>query len=238
MKKFIWDNKYFLLPLLMFWTVLAFLLLAYGYHDSFLVMNSIHFNWLDYPMLILTWLGDSFFLSALMLLLFMRKDMNMVIVAIMSVAITGLLAQFLKHWIFFEWNRPLTVFAGKDMVHYVGDYILHKYSFPSGHSTTTAAAFTVIAWHIRKRKIMSVVLGLLTVVVSYTRIYLGAHFPGDVLAGNLLGFIGAYFTIRFLAPVIRHYFGRISTSKRRHWQRSLFVAALIVMITIIIHPFS
>lgn len=238
MKNFIWDNKYFLAPLLMFWIILGFLLLAYGYHDSFLVMNGVYFRWLDYPMLILTWLGDSFFLSALMLLLFMRKDMNMVLVAIASVIITGFIAQFLKHWVFSQWDRPLTVFEGRDMVHYVGNYILHKYSFPSGHSTTTAAAFTVIAWHIRKRKVMPFILGGLTVVVSYTRIYLGAHFPGDVLAGNLLGFVGAYFTIRYMGPVIRHYFNRISKNKRQRWERSLWFAAVIVMVVMFIHPFK
>ena len=237
MKKFVWEMKYFLLPLLMFWLILAFLILAYGYHDSFLVLNGVHFDWLDYPMLILTWLGDSFFLSALMLLLFMRKDMNMVIVAIMAVLITGLIAQLLKHWVFVDWYRPLTVFRGEGMVHYVGDYMLHKYSFPSGHSTTTAAAFTVIAWHVRKRKGLLVGLGMLTILVSYTRIYLGAHFPGDVLAGNLLGFVGAFFAVRYLSPAIQNYFDRISKSKRQHWERSLFVAALIVMITMFVHPF-
>ena len=236
MKKFIWENRYFLFPLLMFWMVLGFLLLAYGYHDSFLVMNSVYFKWLDYPMLVLTRLGDSFFLSALMLLLFMRKDMKMVMVAIVAVILTGVIAQILKHWVFNSWNRPLTVFEGKEMVHYVGNYILHKYSFPSGHSTTTAAAFTVISWHIRKRKVMSVILGVLTVLVSYTRIYLGAHFPGDVLAGNLLGFAGAFLTIRYLEPVIGHYFSQIPTNKRQRWQRSLFIAALIVMITMFFSP--
>ena len=236
MKKFIWENRYFLFPLLMFWMVLGFLLLAYGYHDSFLVMNSVYFKWLDYPMLVLTRLGDSFFLSALMLLLFMRKDMKMVMVAIVAVILTGVSAQILKHWVFNSWNRPLTVFEGKEMVHYVGNYILHKYSFPSGHSTTTAAAFTVIAWHIRKRRGMVVILGVLTILVSYTRIYLGAHFPGDVLAGNLLGFIGAFLTIRYLEPVIGHYFSQIPTNKRQRWQRSLFIAALIVMITMFLTP--
>lgn len=62
----------------------------------------------------------------------------------------------------------------------------NSYSFPSGHamaSMSLAAALGVIAWSSRWRW-PAVVLGAVYVlVVGLSRIYLGVHFPSDILAG-------------------------------------------------------
>lgn len=61
-----------------------------------------------------------------------------------------------------------------------------SFSFPSGHamaSMSFAAALIVIAWRTRWRW-PAVVAGLLYVaVVGLSRVYLGVHFPSDILAG-------------------------------------------------------
>ena len=61
-----------------------------------------------------------------------------------------------------------------------------SYSFPSGHAMSSSAlAFALMAlfWH-TKWKWLTVVLGTLYfVTIGITRIYLGVHFPSDVLAG-------------------------------------------------------
>lgn len=61
-----------------------------------------------------------------------------------------------------------------------------SYSFPSGHSMATmalAAALVVMAWHTRWRW-AAVVFGLVYVAaVGVSRMYLGVHYPSDVLAG-------------------------------------------------------
>ena len=67
-------------------------------------------------------------------------------------------------------------------------------SFPSGHATMSAIAYltlaTLVARVDRNRGVKALVLGLgvaLTVLIGISRIYLGVHWPSDVLAGWCVG---------------------------------------------------
>jgi len=60
------------------------------------------------------------------------------------------------------------------------------HSFPSGHAMTSmaiAAAICVLAWHTRGRLPVLVIAAFYVVIVGVSRLYLGVHFPSDVLAG-------------------------------------------------------
>ncbi|MFE1174295.1 phosphatase PAP2 family protein [Streptomyces sp. NPDC058773] len=66
------------------------------------------------------------------------------------------------------------------------------YAFPSGHATTSALAAGILAWGIARRARPAVartwcaVLALWAAGVGLTRVYLGVHWPGDVLGGWFL----------------------------------------------------
>jgi undecaprenyl-diphosphatase len=74
-----------------------------------------------------------------------------------------------------------------------GSYV-YSASFPSGHSTLAAATFltlaTIIASLEPDRATKSLAYGIaiaLTVMVGFSRVYLGVHWPSDVLGGWFLG---------------------------------------------------
>ncbi len=60
------------------------------------------------------------------------------------------------------------------------------YSFPSGHamgSMAMVAALAVLAWRTRWRWLTLILGGVFVAVIGLTRLYLGVHYPSDVLAG-------------------------------------------------------
>jgi len=67
-----------------------------------------------------------------------------------------------------------------------------SFSFPSGHAMVSSAlvcSVVYILWHTRWRWWAIVAGGALTVLIGLSRLYLGVHYPTDVLAGWTVGFI-------------------------------------------------
>ena len=73
------------------------------------------------------------------------------------------------------------------------------YSFPSGHATVSFACATVLALAVPR---LSVPLYALAVLISFSRVYVGVHFPFDVLAGAALG-VGIAIALRRLGAALR-----------------------------------
>ncbi|MBO1308748.1 phosphatase PAP2 family protein [Enterococcus sp. 669A] len=112
------------------------------------------------------------------------------------VIISGGVNQLLK--LFFQRERPTI------LTHMVTE---HSYSFPSGHSVTSMILYGtlifaagVIISNKTLQYVIQVLLGLLIFGIGLSRIYVGVHFPTDVLGGFLLGISWLLFTY----PYYRH----------------------------------
>ena len=80
-------------------------------------------------------------------------------------------------------------------------------AFPSGHTTSTFAVLSVLVFKYRHH-FWSVVLILFGVLIGFSRIYVGVHYPLDVLAGCIIGVLSAYFTYRY-EDKIRSFFNGV-----------------------------
>lgn len=79
------------------------------------------------------------------------------------------------------------------------------YSFPSGHAMINTTVYTMLGIfaikYIRSKKIkISVIIMciIMPLIISFSRVYLGVHYAGDVLGGMLLGFAVTVFIYALL----------------------------------------
>ncbi len=78
------------------------------------------------------------------------------------------------------------------------DVAAQGYSFPSGHSTSAVAVYGSLAVHEKRKKTLWVLAIVLPLLVGFSRVFVGAHFPTDVICGWLLGAV-----IVILVPWLR-----------------------------------
>tara|TARA_R110002049_G_scaffold227347_7_gene399517 strand:+ start:3952 stop:4530 length:579 start_codon:yes stop_codon:yes gene_type:complete len=100
----------------------------------------------------------------------------------------------------FERFRPCHDPTLEGMVYIVKNKCGGKFGFVSSHATNTFALATFLGL-ILKNRILYVGLLIWAALVSYSRVYLGVHFPLDIFGGAILGILIAY-GIQFFMNVI------------------------------------
>jgi undecaprenyl-diphosphatase len=130
----------------------------------------------------------------------LKRQNRLMLLTIAAAAGGGLMSTLLK--LLFARQRP-------DIEHLVQ---VSTYSFPSGHAMLSAVVYiTLGALLARSEKqkrfkiFFLLVAVLLAVTVGISRIYLGVHYPTDVMAGWIAGAVWALFCL-FVADMIQRHF--------------------------------
>lgn len=228
--KAIQHNAVFFSIILVYWILLGIMLFLYGYHESFLMLNRFHLPALDYPMFLLTHMGDALIVTSLLALFLSKRNPALVLYIILIVLITGLTGQLLKTYLFEDCDRPLKVFEGLNAVHTVAGYKMFHNSFPSGHSIVAAAAITPLVSVLRLSPWQQITAAFALIIVSYTRTYIGVHFPGDVLAGTLIGVAGALLFLNLLYSPLLRWTSNMDSTKRKTLHYILVSLAIISIV--------
>jgi membrane-associated phospholipid phosphatase len=138
-------------------------------------------QWLDRFMWLVTQLGNMLTAFIAAFLLFVLNYRRLAIVIIFGTLTLWLLVEIIKA--LSDRDRP---FLSLDKTRVIG-WQEKGDSFPSGHTTQIFFMMTLFIHHFQLGMGESIALYAVAALVGFTRIYVGAHYPRDVVAGVVLG---------------------------------------------------
>jgi len=126
--------------------------------------------------------------------LFLHKEGNMRVGAVGGLALLNstLIIQLIKRSV--NRPRPQCVLPGLKAF----NVPICPYSFPSGHTGASISVAVATIFHLPT---LGFYLLALSLVVGFSRIYLGVHYVSDVLAGAVLGAAVSFFTATYIIRI-------------------------------------
>jgi len=115
-----------------------------------------------------------------------------------------------------------------DLVHVVNGYRGGRYGFPSSHAANSFGLVFFLFFLMRKSPLPAIMM-VWAIVNCYSRIYLGVHYPGDILCGSLVGLLGAAIVWLVYRKLTKQ--GAL-TEVRQWWVPCLMLAVIIVGISL------
>ncbi|MEI6602298.1 MAG: phosphatase PAP2 family protein [Clostridia bacterium] len=137
--------------------------------------------WLDWTMLGVTQLGNFIFVALVAVIVFFRVSQFFAYELVVGTLSLGLVVQIMKFLI--HRTRPFLTLKN---IRIVGSRASGQ-SFPSGHTSQAFFLATVLSQFFQVNISLWVIIYVVALLVGITRIYVGMHYPRDVIAGAVLG---------------------------------------------------
>lgn len=180
-----------------------------SFDDKFidLINRKMRNKFLDTFMYRVTDLGGAIFsaLVCMSMLLLGTEDVKRIgIEALVVLGISQIIVQSLK--LILSRERPYKII---EQLNTFG-INLKDYSFPSGHTTASFSLAATIAMNVPR---LTIIVFFLALIIGISRIYLGVHYPTDVVAGIILGIgtslIVHHYMMKYIDKIYFSLFNRI-----------------------------
>lgn len=163
----------------------------------FIFLNGLHVEWLNSFMTVISgqivWiplLGFSFYSAYKS---FSKKQLVLFLLFLgLLLVITDTTSSYILKNLT-ERLRPCKEVDLKPLIYQFGQKCGGRFSFVSSHASNSLALILFFCKTIPFPRYVKCLLLILPFIIGYSRIYLGVHYPGDVLAGFLVGALWTYF---------------------------------------------
>jgi undecaprenyl-diphosphatase len=158
----------------------------------FLWLNGIHSPWLDPIMAILTktqsWVPLYLLLIYLIIKQYKKNSWICLVALTLVVLMTDqVTASIMKPY--FERLRPSHEPSLASVIHLVDNQKGGQFGFASSHAANTFGVAMFVWLSLKKSNKFIWLIFAWSIVMSYSRIYLGLHYPGDILVGASIGLL-------------------------------------------------
>ncbi|MEI6499075.1 MAG: phosphatase PAP2 family protein [bacterium] len=157
-------------------------------------LNRLHSPFFDKVFVFFSDLGEWAIIWAiigLILLIANRKKGRIIFsMIVLSIIFSSFLNDLLIKTFFFR-QRP---YLALENIHHLGTNWANS-SFVSGHTSASVAAAVILIYFYPSKIILFVAL---TLLIMYSRIYLGMHYPSDIIGGIIVGVIAAFICINIM----------------------------------------
>lgn len=164
--------------------------------DLFFSINRMHNTYFDYFMSAYSgkWIWIPMY-AAILYVMIRNFSWKTTLMCVIGVALTITFADQMCSSVirpFFERMRPSNLNNPiSEFVHIVNNHRGGRYGFPSCHSSNAFGLAFYIFFVFRKKWLTFFMMSW-ALLTCYSRVYLGVHYPGDLLAGAIVGLTGAY----------------------------------------------
>ena len=156
----------------------------------FIAINSFHNSWLDglmwYASEKTIWIPLYIFLAFIFLKKFGKENfLYLILLCVLMILCSDVIASLVIKPLAAR-LRPSHTPGIMENIHIINNYRGGLYGFVSSHAANSFALCTFTILSVRKKQISLIMLFYAT-LVSYSRIYLGVHYPGDIIGGAIIG---------------------------------------------------
>ena len=145
-------------------------------------IQSIANPFLDFLFQLITICGEQIVIISIIAIVYWALDKKFGEYIAYSVLTSVLLNNTTKD--IFKMKRPI----GEEGIRTLREQTATGYSFPSGHTQSASSFYGAIAIYLKKRA-MDIIATIMIILIGFSRLYLGVHYPKDVIVGGILGIL-------------------------------------------------
>ena len=175
--------------------------------DALLAVNGLHDMFQDAFWWMVTAKWSSLLLVLALAWILLHQNRRHALLVLAMLVLTVLVADqissgLIKHLV--ERLRPTHDPSLESMVHVINGYRGGMYGFVSSHAANSFAVATLLALVMRHR-VVTLSMFTWALLQCYSRVYLGVHYPGDILGGIIVGVLAGWLVWQLMRWIQRRW---------------------------------